>query len=814
MALRVEGNGPLSARVLLVGEAPGFDEEMAGKPFVGASGKELDRQLEEVGIKRSECYVTNVCQYRPPDNNMSEWLTDKKTDLKKGYVDLNGKYAHRYVVEGREELLKLIESMPNLELIIGFGNTPLWALTGNWGVTNWRGSEMILETRGSTTAPIHFVPTYHPAAILRNFAHRPQVIHDLSQRCAKRLKHGFISPAFNFNIQPTFDEALACIEGLTGDVVGDIETAAGRTICLGLAWSDRDAICIPFRGPDGVCFSVDEVRTLFEALEKKKSQVTWIGQNWNYDAQYLQEDFCTHVMADFDTYIAQSVLFPGVERSLGFLSSMYCEWHQYWKEDAKDWGRISDFNGLFRYNCRDCCANWEVAQAQKLLLEKAKLLPQFQERMKYSWDVYKMMRRGVNKSPERTEKMSREAEEAIHAREMFLSESIGRPVVKHTKTKSVHMFSSPKQVAELFYKELGCKAQTKRGGKVTTDDEALKKLSEDYPQHAPLALAILECRSLNGLKANFLDAESDPDGKFRSSWMATGTETFRCTSGGNAFHRGGPLQNVTDGKHTHSGRPLPNLRSCIVPSYGHTIFNCDLERADLQVVAWEAEDAPLKKALRDRVDLHLVNAVELFDIKGVDYTECFESHPRYKEHKEKHEQQRHFGKTFVHLTDYGGQPRTCAAKTHTTVHQSDLLQRRWFQMHPGIKRWHQRVQANLMAYRTVTNRFGYRRIYFDRIESVFPQALAWIPQSTVSILISLVQMAMEEATEGQAPIIMQGHDSVIGEYLTTKEGILLPKLYAASKIAIPYEDPLYIPLELATSESSWGEVEKRPWPIG
>lgn len=798
MALRIEGTGPLGARVLLVGEAPGFDEEIAGKPFVGASGKELDKQLDEVGIKRSECYVTNVCQYRPPDNMMSEWITEKKTDLKKGYVELNGKYVHRYVVEGRDELYKLIESMPNLELVIGFGNTPLWALTGNWGVTNWRGSEMVLEG-GGILRPIHFVPTFHPAAILRNFAQRPQVIHDLSQRCAKRLRHGFITPDFKFNIQPTFDEVMACIEGLTGDVVGDIETAAGRTICLGLAWSKTEAICIPFRGPDGVCFSVDEVRAIFEALKKKRSQITWIGQNWNYDAQYIQEDFCLHLMADFDTYVAQSVLFPGVERSLGFLSSMYCEWHQYWKEDAKDWGRISDFNGLFRYNCRDCCANWEVAQAQKILLEKARLTPQFEERMKYSRHVYHMMVTGVNKSPERSEKMIRECDEAIHERELFLSESIGRPVIKETKAKITHMFNSPKQVADLFYKELGCKAQMKRGkgkeGKVTTDDDALKKVMEEYPQHAPLALAILECRSLDKLKSTFLEAESDPDGKFRSSWMATGTETFRCTSGGNAFHRGGPLQNVTKGDGTHSGRKLPNLRSCIVPSYGHTIFNCDLERADLQVVVWEANDEDLKQKMREHADIHSENAKDVF---GLD--------------RKPTEQERHFGKTFVHLTDYGGTARTCAVKIGCTVHEADLAQKRWFKAHPGIKQWHQRVQAGLMAYRTVTNRYGYRRIYFDRIESVLPQALAWVPQSTVSILISLIQMAMDEATNGEAPIIMQGHDSVIGEYLTAREEIILPKLYAASKIAVPYDDPLYIPLELATSTDSWGEVEKRPWP--
>lgn len=813
MALRVPGIGPRDARVMLVGEAPGFEEELSGVPFVGSSGQELNRMLREAGLpSRESCYITNVSKYRPPDNEMGEWLVEQKVGkptktgkpskagkkwADQGFQVVNGKWAHPHVVAGRAELLADIEEIKP-ELIIGFGNTPLWALTGNWGISMWRGSELVLP------GGEHFVPTLHPAAILRNWQQRPQVIHDLKQRCAKRLKHGFITPTFDFNIQPNFEEVMDCINHLEGDVVGDIETANGYTICLGLAWSATQAICIPFRGPDGPYWSIDEANEIIQALKLRRGQITWIGQNFNYDDQYLEEDFGVRLGVDFDTYVAQSVLYPGVERKLGYLSSMYCEWHQYWKDDAKDWGRIADFNSLFRYNCRDCCANWEVKQVQQQLLERAGLLPQFRERMKYNKHVYEMMVRGVNRDPTRTEAISKQCEESVHERELFIAEKVGHAV----------NFDSPKQVGELFYKTLGCKPlgkRTKTG--YSTDDDALKKLSEKYPQYAPLALAILESRSLRGIKSNFLDAELEPNGKFRSSWMATGTETFRCTSGGNAFYRGGPLQNVTDGKHTHSGRPLPNLRSCIVPSPGHTIFNGDLERADLQVVAWEADDEVLKDVLRRHGDTHLVNAMELFTIKNLPYEECFPDHPNYEEQKARHEQRRHFAKTFVHGTNYGGKARTMAINANCTVHEADLAQRRWFEAHPGIKAWHQRTQAQLLAFRTVTNRFGYRRIYFERIEGVLPEALAWVPQSTVSILISLIQMAIDDELGDDFETIMQGHDSVIGEYETSKEGILLPRIHAASKIAVPYDDPLYIPLELATSTSSWGEVEKKPWPV-
>lgn len=794
MGLKVNGRGPSTARIMLVGEAPGFEEEIAGQPFVGPSGNELRQQLREVGIDMDECYVTNVCKYRPPDNDMSEWLTDKKTAVKRGFIPFNGRYAHPLVIEGVGELREEIKSIQP-QVVVGFGNVPLWALSGNWGVTNWRGSELRLESyvyseRSElmlSPTSIPFIPTFHPAAILRNWANRPQVIHDLRFRVKRRLDSGFVVPEYKFNTAPTLDEIMEWIHGTKDcDVAGDIETAGGTTLCLGLAKSAREAICIPFRNGSGVVWNEDERREILDGLIQMGANVHWVGQNWNYDAQYILADFGWLRNCDFDTYVAQSVLFPGSERGLGYLSSMYCDHHVFWKEDAKDWGKVADFGRLFRYNCFDVCRDWEIAQRQREALTRAGLITQFQERMKYSHDVLKMMLKGLNRDPVRTATMVKAVEESIHEKELTIAQIAGKPV----------NFDSPKQVGDLLFKQLGFPSigkKTKKGA-ASTNDDALKALMEKHPDSARVCMPILESRSLRSLKSNFLEAELDPDGKFRSSFMATGTETFRLTSGGNAFHRGGPLQNITDGKHTHSGRPLPNLRSCIVPDSGRTLFNCDLERADLQVVAWEADDADLKQKLREHIDIHTENAKDLWGVATPT------------------EQQRHFGKTFVHLTDYGGKSRTCAIKCNVTVHQADLLQRRWFQMHPGIEDWHRRVKAALYGTRTVRNVFGYRRIYFDRIESVLPEALAWIPQSSVSILISLMQMAIE-AQVPEAELILQVHDSLVGQYLTSLEDRLLPAIKKASTIAIPYPDPLYISLELATSTSSWGEVEKRQWPL-
>src|SRR5579864_4198425 len=64
----VPGTGPVTADVMIVGEAPGFNEDMQGKPFVGAAGKLLDTLLGQIGLARDAVYITNVLKCRPPQN--------------------------------------------------------------------------------------------------------------------------------------------------------------------------------------------------------------------------------------------------------------------------------------------------------------------------------------------------------------------------------------------------------------------------------------------------------------------------------------------------------------------------------------------------------------------------------------------------------------------------------------------------------------------------------------------------------------------------------------------------------------------------
>lgn len=788
--LKVNGHGPAKADIVIVGEAPGLDEELQGRPFVGASGKLLDGLLRENGLRREDCYITNVCKYRPPGNDMGEWLTDnKRTGKKNEWPCINGRYASPQVQEGLGELYEEVAAR-SPKIVVGLGNAALWAFTGEWGITDWRGSEMAAPSRAGPCEGLPFVPTLHPAGVLRSWPTGAYLAHDLAYRVVRRLRASPAAmPAYDFNTAPAFDEVVEFLKEaeLSGEAAIDVETSRGRIVCVGIALSPTRAMCIPFIHEGyGAYWNAEEQSAVLRILRGTLSRICIIGQNFNYDASYFDDNFSLRLAVAHDTKIAQNVLFPGTPANLAFLSSMYCDWHCYWKEDHRDWQNLKDFERLFTYNCRDVCATYEVAQAQRKTLAHAKLEAQFEERMCYDAYVFRMQQRGVWRDPGATARLEAEVQEKLEAHERIVGLAAGREI----------NLASPAQVAAMLYKNLGCRRPLRAGGG-GTGDEALQQVAKWHPEHAPVCQAILEWRSLASMRNNFLRATLDPDEKLRSAFSTTGTETFRLTSKQNNFYRGTNLLNISSGKgknaKKYSNGDMPNFRAAITPPSGYTLFDCDLARADLQIVVWESGDDDLKQKLREGLDIHTENAKDLFGVASPSKL------------------QRELAKTFVHLTNYGGGARTCAIQCAITVHEADMAQRRWFAAHPGIKAWHDRTWAALRATRTVTNAFGYRRVYFDRVDdAMFRAALAWVPQSTIAIVASLVHMRMED--DAGAEVLLQMYDSVMGMYPTVDEAVILPRLLAATKVQIPYADPLIIPMGLKTSTVSWGDVEDREWP--
>src|SRR5258708_9466850 len=197
----VKPDGPIPYNIMIVGEAPGAEEEARGVPFCGASGMELNKMLHEAGITRSECFVTNVARERPYNNDIGNFIAMKKKDITSGHSRLRDKWVRPPVLEGCR-LLQLEIKMVQPTIIIALGNTALLALTGIWGVTKWRGSMLHTDLPGGTKV----IPTLHPAAILRQWSDRNIAVNDLKPAAKFRNGENYPDPGWRFSIRPTYLE--------------------------------------------------------------------------------------------------------------------------------------------------------------------------------------------------------------------------------------------------------------------------------------------------------------------------------------------------------------------------------------------------------------------------------------------------------------------------------------------------------------------------------------------------------------------------------------------------------------------------------
>lgn len=142
----VFADGDPAARVMVIGEAPGRDEDMAGRPFVGASGRLLDRMLAAIGLARDAAdpatgvYITNVLPWRPPSNR----------DPATGEVAMMLPFLWRHIELAGPEVLVAMGSSAARALLDT--QTGITRLRGQWGA--WRG--------------VPVLPMRHPAALLRD----------------------------------------------------------------------------------------------------------------------------------------------------------------------------------------------------------------------------------------------------------------------------------------------------------------------------------------------------------------------------------------------------------------------------------------------------------------------------------------------------------------------------------------------------------------------------------------------------------------------------------------------------------------------
>jgi DNA polymerase len=158
----VFADGNPEASVMLVGEAPGRDEDLEGLPFVGRSGQLLDRMLAAIGLDRQSVYIANVIPWRPPGNRTP---TPQETEICRPFIERQIELAN-----------------PKVLVTLG-GPSAKLLLNATEGVLRLRGNWKAHVTASGVTIPA--MPTLHPAYLLRNPAHKKLAWRDFLEIKAK-----------------------------------------------------------------------------------------------------------------------------------------------------------------------------------------------------------------------------------------------------------------------------------------------------------------------------------------------------------------------------------------------------------------------------------------------------------------------------------------------------------------------------------------------------------------------------------------------------------------------------------------------------
>jgi len=165
----VPGEGNFDTAVMFIGEAPGYWEDMKGRPFVGAAGKLLDDILSKVGFSRDEVYITNVVKCRPPENRdplpseiktCTPYLDRQIRIIKPKFIVTLGRHAASYI-------------LPKA----GFETGSITEIHGGIYEANLLGFKIFI------------IPTYHPAAALYNVKYRDALDRDFELLRLELEKH-------------------------------------------------------------------------------------------------------------------------------------------------------------------------------------------------------------------------------------------------------------------------------------------------------------------------------------------------------------------------------------------------------------------------------------------------------------------------------------------------------------------------------------------------------------------------------------------------------------------------------------------------
>lgn len=769
-----EGLNLETSDFIFIGEAPGKEEVIAERPFVGQSGQLLNHVLSWLKIDRQKCLITNSCLCRP---------------------ELNRTPTFEEIQCCRERLIyEITQKQPKVLITMGaianksiFNNETI-------GITEFRKTPGIW----SDDFKCWIVPTFHPAALLYTPSKFIEYRGDLKKiTFLKDKEKGYYSIKTKRYILDTFDKFFRACEIIESKklVVIDVETTGldwkiDKILEIGITYKEDTALIVPRE-----MLEYNFVRSRLQEIFKNNN-IIFIYQNGQFDTKFLITQYGFDVRINEDTMLLHYCIDErrGIH-SLTNLSMEYLGAEDYEAEFKKTIPRFvgkgkdkrpgnygdAPKDELYKYLSHDTDYTFKLLKIFKDILSKNnydKIRERIYNRILIPGvNVLKDVEiRGFkvdleylkNLDKKYTEILKKLREDIYHIVEIdykFLPEQYVKDIGTKAKPKRFNL-DSPKQLAYVLYDLIGFSVK-----KRSTDKQALETLFYDVlklacPESEPgrlefvhlghrgdekiyikkekleisknrLVNNIILYRRYNTIYTKFIVAmieHAKYDERVHGSFFISGTETGRLSS------NDPNLQNIPR---------EPEIKGIFVARKGYKLLEADYSQVELRVLAFLSQDKLLLKIYKEGRDLHSEVAKELF---GENFTK----------------EQRVMTKFINFGIPYGRQSYSISRQLQIPEEEARKMLHEWNRKYIGASNWIAEQKQKLKEGKIPETIFGRKRrfglITDDNRKSIEKKAVNFQMQSTASdlLLLSAIELS-NELKNNDAFLVNLVHDSIIFE---------------------------------------------------
>lgn len=741
----VPSQGPETADIAFVGEAPGIKEARSGQCFTGPAGQLLDAVNTHHGINREDVFLSNATLCRPPDN---------------------GPPPVSAIVACRPRLVGELQEH-SVSTVVALGNSASISLLGIGGVTKLR----IGPGKDSSRLPgVRIIPTVHPAACLRQGDMFPNLVTDIGK--VNRVFQPWSDPSYVVSdceqhaldlLQAIDDYVSACGPGssnperiLVTDIEVDIEkdTAFDHPnqygmLCVGIGY-DRSKVVVLSEGDM-------ESGAVRDRLGKLFRKFRLVAQNGKFDLAGLYP-LVGGLTLWFDTMLASYVIDerPGIH-GLKYQAVEYLGAPQYDDEIKKYVGPGVGYGAiprplLYKYNATDVSCTYDLCYMRLDEFDRiASELPPGQRTPRAVHDLLveasnQLMYvelNGITVDREYLRELDVQYLESLRLIEDDLDRIVGRiSTVDYDKRGGINP-RSPLQIKKFFAD------QNIRVDSTDKDTIELLLKRQSLPKNEEAVREFLQVLSTHRRESKMHGtyvkgiAKRLYRGRVYPTFLLHGTVTGRLSC------RNPNLQNIPRES---------SIRRIFVPSKPENVFvSTDYSQAELRVLSFLAGDTYFRDIFND-------GTVDVFDnLTPLLYPGKTKENTTKEEWKEL----RIRVKAYVYGVSYGRTEFSIALEFGIPTSEAAQGMRRFFEVIPEIVEFREATRQSVLAGNDLVTPWGRTRSYplitKDNVKDVMNEALAFLPQSTASDMTLQAMGWIRQETKGFAYIRNIVHDNVMTE---------------------------------------------------